>query len=69
MSKEKNTDCPICNGTGKIESPYKMKLDGAEVKRQIAVDLQKKGYSLRQIQHALGYKSVRSVHYLVHKDV
>jgi len=69
MQRKKNSDCPICKGTGKIEDPHRMQLDSMEVKRTIAIDLQKKGYSLRQIQSALGYKSVRSVHYLIHKDV
>lgn len=47
------------------DKPYKQTIDELEVKRSIARGLREKGYSLRQIQKALGYKSVRSVHLIV----
>jgi hypothetical protein len=59
--------CPICKGTGKFEMPNKIKIDTVEIKRHLAVQLRKKGYSLRQIQKALGYKSVLSIQYLLKK--
>jgi len=67
MTKKRNTDCPICGGTGKIEDPRILDVDRVEVKREIVHKLHEKGHSLRQIQRALGYKSVRSV-YLILKD-
>lgn len=53
--------CPICNGTGEYEQPHKMSIDMAEVKGRIARELHGKGYSIRQIMKALGYKSPRSI--------
>lgn len=65
MTKKRNTDCPICLGTGKIEDPRIVDLDNAEVKKEIVIKLHKKGHSMRQIQRAIGYKSVRSVHLII----
>lgn len=65
--REKNTTCPICNGTGEIESPKSLEIDAVAVKKEMAQKLRFKGYSLRQIQNVLGYKSVRSVVYLLEK--
>lgn len=61
MAKEQKDICPICNGTGKFELPAKMQLDSMELKKHLAIELHKKGYSIRQIQVALGYKSPRSI--------
>lgn len=61
MAKEKKDICPICKGTGKFELPAKMQLDSMELKKQLAIELYNKGYSIRQIQIALGYKSPRSI--------
>ena len=60
----KKNVCPICNGEGKIEAPYKTKMDIIEMKRKCAVLLQKEGYSYRQIMNFLKYKSPRSVSHL-----
>lgn len=61
MSKTKKAECPICKGTGQFELPARMEVDSAEIKKQMAIELHKKGYSIRQIQKALGYKSPRSI--------
>ena len=47
------------------EKPKKIDMDAADVKKQIAISLREKGYSYRQIQRALGYKSVRSVSHIL----
>lgn len=60
--------CPICNGTGKFKLPFKMKIDNYEIKKQIALELHKRGYSMRQIQKALNYKNVRSIHKIIHDE-
>lgn len=59
------TQCPICKGTGIFQNPNRMQVDTVEVKRELAKKLREKGYSIRQIQQALGYKSTRSVTYLL----
>lgn len=59
--------CPVCNGSGRFETPKHQEADLTEVKREMAIKLNDKGYSRRQIQRALGYKSVRSVQYLLGK--
>jgi hypothetical protein len=59
--KKQKADCPICKGTGTFELPAKMQLDSMELKKHLAIELHKKGYSVRQIQKALGYKSPRSI--------
>lgn len=59
--------CPICNGSGSIDEPRleRSKIDLIEVKREMAKKLREKGFSFRQIQKALGYKSVRSITHLL----
>jgi hypothetical protein len=57
--------CPICNGTGKVDFPAHQNIDVIEVKKEMALKLHEKGFSLRQIQKALGYKSVRSISVLL----
>jgi len=47
------------------EAPKKIEIDQFEVKKVIAHDLKAKGYSYRQIQRALGYKSVRSISHIL----
>ena len=59
--KKQKAECPICKGTGDFELPAKMQIDSMELKKHLAIDLHKKGYSIRQIQAALGYKSPRSI--------
>ena len=67
--KKKTKDiCPVCNGTGEFVLPKKMEIDSAEVKSKMALGLLEKGYSYRQIQKALGYKSVRSISYIIEKN-
>lgn len=69
MTKKRNTDCPICGGTGRIEDPRLIDMDNAEIKREIVLKLHEKGYSMRQVQRAVGYKSVRSVHLIISNHV
>lgn len=66
---ESKTVCPLCNGSGifKMDAPHKLKLDTIEIKKQIAIELHKKGYSIRQIQKALGYKSPLSIQLIISK--
>jgi hypothetical protein len=67
MSKKKVKECvcPVCNGTGKFELPNKMTVDTVEIKQRIILELHAKGYSIRQIQKALDYKSPQSVHRII----
>lgn len=53
--------CPICKGSGELEKPYGQTRDLVEVKKKMAKVLRKNGYSYRQIQRFLGYKSPRSI--------
>jgi hypothetical protein len=64
MTKHK---CPVCKGSGEFEYPIHKEADVTEVNREIAVRLTSQGYSRRQVMRALGYKSVRSVQYLLNK--
>lgn len=64
MVKQKER-CPVCNGTGKLEIPKHREADMFEINKKIAKELIGKGYSYRQVQRALGYKSVRSIQYLL----
>lgn len=57
--------CPMCNGTGKTDPPKHREADMVEINKKIAKELIGKGYSYRQVQRALGYKSVRSIQYLL----
>lgn len=57
--------CICCNGTGTMDEPNHKEVDMIEVKKEMAVKLHSKGYSYRQIMKALGYKSVRSISYLL----
>ena len=50
--------CPLCNGTGKTV-PRDQRT--AQEKREKAVQLRKLGFTYREIQNALGYKSPRSI--------
>lgn len=47
------------------EEPKKIDIDSVEIKKTIAIGLRSKGYSMRQIQRALGYKSVRSIQHIL----
>jgi predicted TIM-barrel fold metal-dependent hydrolase len=48
-----------------IGNPKKLQANVVEVKREMAKKLRDKGFSFRQIQKALGYKSVRSIPHLL----
>lgn len=53
--------CPICRGAGHIAEPHVNTIASVLKKKRLAKILRKNGYSLRQIQHMIGWKSVRSV--------
>lgn len=57
--------CPVCNGTGFTDNPHGISIDVVDVKRQMARQLRDKGFSVRQIQKALGYKSPGSIQHLL----
>lgn len=59
--------CPVCKGSGEFEYPKNQEANTTDIKKKIAEDLTEKGYSRRQVARALGYKSVRSVQYLLEK--
>ena len=59
-------NCPICNGTGKLEKPYLEVLKDKKKKRSLAKKLLKKGYSIRQTTKMVGYGSTRSVFLIAH---
>lgn len=52
--------CPICKGRGELKEPRVRFKDKAAEKKAMAKTLREAGYSLRQIQGFLGWKSVRS---------
>jgi hypothetical protein len=55
--------CPICNGSGKIDTSelQTKKQQWVETKRKMCVDLVRMNYTYRQIAKLVGYKSTRSV--------
>lgn len=55
--------CPLCIGSGRfhLNLPITLEIDQQKIREQIAMELKAKGYGLRQIQRALGYKSPRSI--------
>ncbi len=61
-------ECPVCKGTGKYKLPHKMKVDSMEIKKEIAFKLRERGYSIRQIMVALGYKSPLSIQLFLKKN-
>lgn len=52
--------CPICKGRGELPEPRQHGRDRAEEKKAMARTLRNAGYSLRQIQDFIGWKSVAS---------
>ena len=66
MDKKEFT-CPICKGCGVIEIPHVYKIKKAINKKIMAKLLRKEGYSMRQIQVFLDYKSPRSIHKIIHE--
>lgn len=61
--KKQEYKCPICKGTGVIESPNMP--NDMQDKRSCANLLRNNGYSIRQIMKLMGYKSTRSVTFLL----
>lgn len=53
--------CPVCNGKGHLPEPRKIERDRSKERRNMAKVLRANGYSIRQIQDFLGWKSPRSV--------
>lgn len=58
--------CPICNGTGKIISPNKLRDGGAEKIEKIK-KLKHEGYSIRSIMKMMGFKSPSTIKYYLNK--
>lgn len=54
--------CPLCKGSGMV-NPQTVK--NADQKRKIAKTMRHKGFSIRAIQKALGYKSTSAVVFLL----
>lgn len=52
--------CPVCKGTGCIPEPHEHERNRAAEKKAMAKTLRDAGYSIRQIQEFLGWKSPRS---------
>ena len=61
--------CPICKGSGRIKAPKFQQKKSIRIiaNRTMATLLKKEGYSLREIQKFLGYKSCRSAAVLLEK--
>ena len=57
--------CPICKGLGEIEAPKRL---GTDFKRRATETLRDNGFSLRDIQKYLGYKSVCSVQHFLKQE-
>lgn len=53
--------CPVCKGKGCLPEPRKVQRDRTKERRDMAKVLRANGYSIRQIQEFLGWKSPRSV--------
>lgn len=53
--------CPCCKGTGELPDPRHKDADKRALRVRMAKSLKDAGYSYRQIQDLLGWKSVRSV--------
>jgi len=54
--------CPLCNGTGKINVAVKPL---ASDNKKAASRLREKGYTIREIAKALGYKHPGSISHLL----
>ena len=60
-NKNRTYYCPVCMGAGLFELPRNIANEDLEIKKYLVKLLKKKGYGIRQIQRALGYKSPQSV--------
>ena len=57
--------CPVCGGSGKTVKPRGERKSKVADNAVMAKLLHKEGYSLREIQRYLGYKSSRSAKLLI----
>jgi len=57
--------CPVCSGTGAFELPKNVKEEDVAIKKYLVSILVKKGYGVRQIQRALGYRSPQSISLII----
>lgn len=53
--------CPVCKGTGCVPEPHEHERNRSAERKAMAKTLREAGYSMRQIQDFLGWKSVQSV--------
>ncbi|TXH57567.1 MAG: hypothetical protein E6Q97_04315 [Desulfurellales bacterium] len=60
--------CPICKGSGHLPEPKSTQQNAAKQKARMAKVLRDNGFSLRQIQSFIGWKSVRSVTEAIEKE-
>lgn len=60
-------ECPICDGTGKIERPNSAIENGLLLKIITSHALFEHGYSLRQIARFLKVKSPNTIQYYLNK--
>lgn len=63
--------CPICNGTGELPAPkllFPYRRGVLKLKKQACKILRSKGFSIREIQKILGYKSPRSVQIYIKEE-
>ncbi len=58
-------NCPVCKGKGFLVKPKKQ--SDIKLKIQAASILRKNKYSIREIMALLGYKSPRSVQYILNR--
>lgn len=59
--KSTAAECPICKGSGRLPEPNTIERDRATERKRMARTLREAGYSIRQIQDFVGWKSPRSV--------
>ena len=52
--------CPLCSGHGKTPD-IQDKKEILRIRKLLAKELRKQGYSIRKIQHTIGYKSPKSI--------
>ena len=62
-------DCPICNGSGKIDEPKNLPADLFSQRVAIAKKLREQKFSIREIMRIMNYKSPQSVSLLLNKTL
>ena len=66
----KKQQCPVCRGKGELQLPkiklnyYKIEIDP----QKVAIELNKLGYSMREIAQIMGFNSPGSVKHLLDKS-